>query len=303
MSRNGSGTYSLPSTIANGDDADADILMGDLSDLGAEITNSLALDGQSSMTAPLKGSNGSVTAPSYTFGSDTNTGFYRIGADNFGAACAGAKVLDVGTGGMDVTGDLGISGALTAGMGTMPVGAIMDYAGSSAPTGWLLFYGQSLLRASYADLFTAIGTTYGSADGTHFTLPDCRGRIAAGKDDMGGSSANRLTNQTNGLDGDTLGATGGAETHTLTSAQLAAHTHTGTTSSDGSHDHSYNTSSFDKNWPNIAAGVNGGPSTASLTGSSGTHTHTFTTASTGSDAAHNNVQPTIIFNKIIYAGV
>ena len=64
-------------------------------------------------------------------------------------------------------------------------------------------------------MFTAIGTTYGVGDGsTTFALPDMRGRIAAGQDDMGGTSANRLTGAGSGFDGDILGGVGGTETHT-----------------------------------------------------------------------------------------
>lgn len=62
----------------------------------------------------------------------------------------------------------------------MPAGAVIPYAGSSAPTGFLLCDGSSVLRATYADLYAAIGTTFGSVDGTHFTLPDMRGRGALG---------------------------------------------------------------------------------------------------------------------------
>jgi microcystin-dependent protein len=69
----------------------------------------------------------------------------------------------------------------------------------TAPTGWLLCQGQSLLRTSYQRLFNAIGTTYGAADSTHFTLPDLRGRVAVGQD----------TAQT---EFDTLGETGGRKT-------------------------------------------------------------------------------------------
>lgn len=61
-----------------------------------------------------------------------------------------------------------------------PAGAVLPFAGSSAPTGYLMCNGASVLRATYADLFTAIGTTYGSVDGTHFTLPDLRGRVPVG---------------------------------------------------------------------------------------------------------------------------
>jgi len=75
----------------------------------------------------------------------------------------------------------------------MPTGAVLSHAGSSAPTGWLLCYGQAVSRTTYAALFAVIGTTYGVGDGsTTFNVPDLRGRAVAGKDDMGGSAAGRL---------------------------------------------------------------------------------------------------------------
>jgi len=123
-----------------------------------------------------------------------------------------------------------VDGAVTAAKlavgAAFVAGMVMPYAGSAAPSGWLLAYGQDVSRTTYSGLFSAIGTTYGSGDGsTTFTLPDLRGRTVAGQDNMGGTSADRLTNQTGGLNGDTLGATGGSETHTLTEAQLPAHSH------------------------------------------------------------------------------
>jgi microcystin-dependent protein len=159
----------------------------------------------------------------------------------------------------------------------MPTGAVLPYAGSSAPTGFLLCYGQAISRSTYADLFSAISTTYGTGDGSStFNLPDLRGRVAAGQDDMGGSSANRLTDQTGGLNGDTLGDTGGSETHTLTTAQMPAHTHT------------------------VAAQqqVSGDSTNRGGSGQLGAAA-TITSSSTGGDGAHNNVQPTIILNYII----
>jgi microcystin-dependent protein len=159
---------------------------------------------------------------------------------------------------------------------SMPSGCVMPYAGSSAPSGWLFAFGQNVSRTTYAALFAAIGTAYGSGDGsTTFALPDLRGRVVAGKDDMGGTSANRLTNQTGGLDGDVLGATGGAETHTLTIAQMPAHTHTVS----GVFDTTSGTN-------NVGSGSNDGFVSA-------------TTSSAGSGAAHNNVQPTLVLNYII----
>lgn len=67
------------------------------------------------------------------------------------------------------------------GGGGTPSGVIAQFAGATAPSGWLLCDGSSLLRSAYPDLFAVIGTTYGAVDGTHFTLPDGRGRVLAGK--------------------------------------------------------------------------------------------------------------------------
>jgi len=157
-------------------------------------------------------------------------------------------------------------------------GMVMPYAGTTAPTGWLLAYGQDVNRTTYADLFTAIGTTYGAGDGsTTFTLPDLRGRVVAGQDDMGSTSANRLTNQSGGLNGDTLGATGGSETHTLTVAQMPSHSHETTF---------YSRTSG-------SSGIVHEPTDSSSSPLN------FSTNSVGGGAAHNNVQPTIILNYII----
>jgi microcystin-dependent protein len=139
-------------------------------------------------------------------------------------------------------------------------------------------FGQNVSRTTYAALFAVIGTTYGVGDGsTTFTLPDLRGRVVAGEDDMGGTSANRLTGLTDGVNGDVLGGTGGLESNTLTEAQLPAHTHTYTSTNMG------------------GAGGNSGVA-FNTTGSSSTSRSVNTT---GSGSAHNNVQPTIILNYII----
>src|SRR5690606_25444111 len=85
-------------------------------------------------------------------------------------------------------------------------------------------------RTDYARLFAAIGTTFGTGDGvTTFNLPDGRGRVVAGKDNMGGSAAGRLTNAVSGGTGTTLGAAGGSESYTpagtISGSQSIAHTH------------------------------------------------------------------------------
>lgn len=68
-----------------------------------------------------------------------------------------------------------------------PTGAVLPYAGSAAPSGWLLAQGQAVSRTTYAALFALIGTQYGVGDGsTTFNLPDIQGRVIAGLAGAGG---------------------------------------------------------------------------------------------------------------------
>lgn len=91
---------------------------------------------------------------------------------------------------------------------TQPVSTVIDYAGTVIPPGWLNCNGAVISRTTYADLFAAIGTTYGTGDGsTTFNLPDCTGRVTAGKE----ASATRLTAAGGGVTGSTLGSAGGSE--------------------------------------------------------------------------------------------
>lgn len=180
-----------------------------------------------------------------------------------------------------------------------PFGAVLPFAGSTAPDGWLLCYGQAISRTTYAGLFAVISTTYGTGDGsTTFNVPDMRGRVAAGVDDMGGSAANRLT--TTVLDKTSAGGVGGTQTHILTEAQMPSHTHIQNT-----HNH-------------VGLVYQGGGAVGILTGGShynlsyggsgannSTNIHTQgatpTNQSTGGGSAHLNTQPTIVLNYIIKA--
>lgn len=92
----------------------------------------------------------------------------------------------------------------------MPAGAMVSYGSTTAPSGWLLCYGQTVSRTTYADLFAAISTTYGSTDSATFKVPDRRGRVSICLNNLGGSSASTFTGLT------TLGATGGSKTTTAT---------------------------------------------------------------------------------------
>src|SRR5690606_4245550 len=127
-------------------------------------------------------------------------------------------------------------------------------------------------------------------------LPDLRGRVVAGRDNMGGTSAARLSS----ISGNTLGAAGGAQTHTLTVSQMPAHNHSGTALSSGQHRHGVGASFIGS-----GTGSNGGYITSSTSGvftsMDGAHTHSLSINNTGGGQAHPNVQPTIILNKIIKA--
>lgn len=104
---------------------------------------------------------------------------------------------------------MGISSALGGTIGAVPAGAVMPFAGTTAPAEWLLCYGQAVSRTQYGQLFAVIGTAYGTGDGsTTFNVPDLRGRVVAGVDNMGGTDAGRLSTS------NTLGTTSGSETNT-----------------------------------------------------------------------------------------
>jgi microcystin-dependent protein len=118
---------------------------------------------------------------------------------------------------------------------------------------------------------------------------------------MGGTSAGRLTF----INGDVLGSTGGLQGEILTVAQLPSHTHTGTAANAGTHTHTYLDSFVNAPAGSIqgGGGVYSNIDTGRTTSGAGDHTHSITISATGSGAEHGNIQPTIVANYIIYAGV
>ncbi len=173
---------------------------------------------------------------------------------------------------------------------SLPPGVMMSFAGSSAPTQWLLCDGSEVSRTTYSDLFAIIGTTYGNGDGsTTFNLPNRKGKVGVGVD-------------TGQSEFDTLGKTGGEKTHTLSVNEMPVHTHT-----QNSHNHTQNphTHTIAKSNNSIEHGGShfdrvGGSET--ITSSSTTATNKATTATnknTGGGAAHNNLSPYITVNYII----
>lgn len=199
--------------------------------------------------------------------------------------------------------------ALTA---AVPVGGLMQYAGASVPAGWLLCYGQQVSRTTYALLFAAISTTWGIGDGTTtFNVPDFRGRIALGKDNMGGVAADRVTVAESGVASQTLGGTGGNQS-------IMAHFHN---IDDPGHEHEVTDPGHFHSGPDSDAFLcylgTGGNS--NITGGSAVlgvdHTATTTTGLTVAEATTGitttavagtgnaqNMPPVGVVNTMIYAG-
>lgn len=184
-----------------------------------------------------------------------------------------------------VTDSLEVDGKSIAEIASPP-GSISMFAGAAAPDGFLLCDGASLLRADYADLFAVIGTTFGAADGTHFTLPNLKGKVPVGRD----------SGQT---EFDTLGETGGEKTHTLTTNEMPVHAHG---VNDPGHSHGFSS----------GIGFGAGPGNAGLgradLNSPGTIWSNFfvhaagtgiSIQNAGSGGAHNNLQPYLVLNYII----
>jgi len=167
------------------------------------------------------------------------------------------------------------------GLNVAPVGAIVDYTGASAPSGWLLCEGGEVSQEVYSSLYSSIGTIYnlGTEVAGNFRLPDFRGRVAVGK----GTGT--------GLTARTVGSTFGTESHPLTSADIPSHSHSVT---DAGHTHNFVASGG-------GSGLPGRNTDASTTynNNSSTNTTGMTLQNTGSGTAHNNVQPSVVAKKII----
>lgn len=179
---------------------------------------------------------------------------------------------------------------------TVPIGGLMPFIGTSSPnSSFVLPYGQAVSRTTYSTLFGMVSTTFGAGDGsTTFNIPDLRGRIPAGKGDMGGSDAGRLTSTYFGASGTTLGSVGGSESHTLITPQIPSHTH-GVT--DPGHTHTSNAQARTNNTNFQATSSTAASFSAVATIDSATTGISIQNA--GGGGAHNNTQPTIILNYLL----
>jgi len=125
-----------------------------------------------------------------------------------------------------VSGDTGLKKIsrqnLLSAVPTTPVGVITPYAGLNAPVNWLLCDGSEILISAYTRLYEVIGFTYkANPTSGYFALPDLRGRFPLGKDNMGGNSANVITD----IAADVVGAKSGAESVGIQVDNLPEHKH------------------------------------------------------------------------------
>ncbi len=170
-----------------------------------------------------------------------------------------------------------VPGLLSSSLVTLKPGSVLAWPTATIPTGWLECNGAAVSRTTYSQLFTALGTTYGTGDGsTTFNLPDYRGEFLRGQDGGIARDADRASRTTRG-DGTT-----GDNVGTKQAADTVAHTHgpgtlAGTTNTTGAHTHSGSFGGSDQAGAGTSRTVIT-PGTSSTT-SNGDHSHTVTLAS------------------------
>lgn len=286
------GVYSLPNgyLAITGETIQASQHNPPLEDLAASMTQRLMRSGAAPMLGPLKAVDGTVGAPGLTFASATSTGFYKT-SDGVGLAVNGAKVVEFGAGGLIKGGHF--------------IGELIPWTGLTPAPLCVFPYGQTLPRADFPDLWAfaqaeiAAGNAfYNNGNGTTtFGIGDMRGCVVAARDNMGGTSAARLSTFFEGADSKILGARAGSQSVTLTTAQMPAHDHG---VNDPGHSHTYATwQPFGTTAGNAGGITTLGPSTLNSTSNSATG---ISIQSNGSGQAHGNVQPTMVTNFILFAG-
>lgn len=168
-----------------------------------------------------------------------------------------------------------------------PVGTIVDYIGTSAPAGWAILDGSTITggQTLYPDLWTILPASFKS--GANIVLPDTRGRVAVGRNPSD-------------TDFDNVGDSGGAKTVTLTTAQMPSHTHT--------QDPHYHAEILGEGVLSLGDTVAASTFVRSIFNRVGydsnafkwrTSSDTATNQNTGGGGAHNNLQPYIVFAKIM----
>ena len=173
---------------------------------------------------------GDVSAPSFTFDGQTG-GTVKTFATSISNGFIASKTATGTSQNSDefilnrVSGTTGVfkisRDNLFDAIAKIPTGMITPFGGSSAPTHWLLCDGTEYVIGTYPELYAVIGSSFGVATAGYFRTPDLRGRMPLGKDNMGGTSANRVT----ATAADSVGGFGGDESKVIPVANLPDHEH------------------------------------------------------------------------------
>lgn len=200
---------------------------------------------------------------------------------------------------MTALGNIPVTADVTATNDIFPPGVMMHWSGVNAdiPAGWLPCAGQSLLRVgTYAALFAAIDTAYGSIDANSFNVPDLRGRVYVGSDNMGVGAANRIALAVRGN-------SGGVEKVAITDAHMPWHGHNiSGMLQNASHRHGIKHETQAYYGDNLTKAAPGGGNLSDLfglddCGAACDHEHGMN--ADGGNGAHNNMQPFIVVLSII----
>ena len=173
---------------------------------------------------------GDVSAPSFTFDGQTG-GTVKTFATSISNGFIASKTATGTSQNSDefilnrVSGTTGVfkisRDNLFDAIAKIPTGMITPFGGSSAPTHWLLCDGTEYVIGTYPELYAVIGSSFGTATAGYFRTPDLRGRMPLGKDNMGGTSANRVT----ATAADNVGGFGGDESKVIPVTNLPDHEH------------------------------------------------------------------------------
>ena len=173
---------------------------------------------------------GDVSAPSFTFDGQTG-GTVKTFATSISNGFIASKTATGTSQNSDefilnrVSGTTGVfkisRDNLFDAIAKIPTGMITPFGGSSAPTHWLLCDGTEYVIGTYPELYAVIGSSFGTATAGYFRTPDLRGRMPLGKDNMGGTSANRVT----ATAADSVGGFGGDESKVIPVTNLPDHEH------------------------------------------------------------------------------
>jgi hypothetical protein len=250
------------------------VIAGDIS--GSVTLQAPEVAGLTTLTLPA--TSGAVLTSTSAIPTSSITGVLSVANGGTGVTTAPADVSYTGTGatvrntspvlvtpalGTPASGNLSNCTGFPVAGGTVSPGTILDFGGISAPSGYLGCDGSNVSRTTYATLFAAIGTVWGVGDGsTTFGVPDLRRKVAVGS---GGTGTARLANS--------VGSTGGEESHVQTIAEMPAHTH------------------------NYYSGMGGGG--AAPYGDPKNAGYTWPSSSTGGGTAANIMQPSSVVLKII----